>query len=85
VATVRDAACTGCGVCLTSCPYEAISMSGAGGPAADGRLVAVVSAATCKGCGGCVPICPEDALDLLGHTDAQTVASIDSLLEEAVQ
>jgi heterodisulfide reductase subunit A2 len=85
VAVVRDAACTGCGVCLASCPYEAISMSGAGVQAADGRPVALVSAATCKGCGGCVPVCPEDALDLLGHTDAQTVASIDSLLEEAVR
>ncbi len=80
VATVRPAACTGCAECVSSCPYEAISMT-----PADGREVAVVSAATCKGCGGCVPVCPEDALDLLGHTDAQTLASIDSLLEEAVR
>ena len=38
----------------------------------------------CKGCGGCVPVCPEDAIDLLGYTDAQVRAQIDSLLEVPV-
>jgi heterodisulfide reductase subunit A2 len=83
VATVREAACTGCAACLTSCPYGAIGLTGVE-EGAPGRPVAVVSAATCKGCGGCVPICPEGALDLLGHTDAQTLAAIDGLLAEAV-
>jgi heterodisulfide reductase subunit A len=31
------------------------------------------------GCGGCVPICPENAIDLLGYTDAQVSAMIESL------
>ena len=43
-----------------------------------------ISAAGCKGCGGCVPVCPEDAIDLLGYTDAQITAMIDSLLEVPV-
>lgn len=80
VATVHDTACTGCAECLTACPYEAISMT-----TVEDRKVAVVSAATCKGCGGCTPVCPENAMDLLGHTDEQTLASIDGLLEGAIR
>jgi len=80
VATVDTAACTGCtDKCLPSCPYDAISTV-----TSDGRDVAVISAAVCKGCGGCVPVCPENAIDLLGYTDAQMRASIDSLAKEPV-
>jgi len=79
VATVDAAACTGCDDCVPSCPFEAISKV-----TTDGRELAVISAAVCKGCGGCVPVCTEDALDLLGYTDAQMRASIDSLAKEPV-
>ena len=48
------------------------------------RPVAVISETGCKGCGGCVPVCPENAIDLLGYTDAQITAMIDSLLEVPV-
>jgi heterodisulfide reductase subunit A len=76
VAIVDADACTGCGDCLTACPYDAISM----GEGSD-RHVAVISPTGCKGCGGCVPICPENAIDLLGYTDAQVSSMIDSLVE----
>ena len=79
VAVVDADACTACGECLTACPYDAISMA-----SSDGREVAVISETGCKSCGGCVPICPEDAIDLLGYTDAQVRAQIDSLLEASV-
>ena len=80
VATVDTAACTGCtDTCLPSCPYDAITTADT-----DGRQVAEISAAVCKGCGGCVPVCPENAIDLLGYTDAQMRASIDSLAKEPV-
>jgi len=36
------------------------------------------------GCGGCPRVCREDAIDLLGYTDAQMRASIDSLAKEPV-
>ncbi|MEW5992274.1 MAG: FAD-dependent oxidoreductase [Chloroflexota bacterium] len=75
VATVHAAACTACGDCLTACPYDAISMA----EGAD-RHAAVISPTGCKGCGGCVPICPENAIDLLGYTDAQVSAMIESLV-----
>ena len=79
VATVDADACTGCGDCLTACPYDAISM-GEG----NDRHIALISPTGCKGCGGCVPICPENAIDLLGYTDAQVTALIDELAGEAV-
>ncbi|MGV8964727.1 MAG: CoB--CoM heterodisulfide reductase iron-sulfur subunit A family protein [Cellulomonas sp.] len=79
VATVDTAACTGCNACQPSCPYDAISTI-----SCDGRDVAHISASVCKGCGGCVPVCPEDAIDLLGYTDAQMRAAIDSLGKEPV-
>jgi heterodisulfide reductase subunit A len=74
VATVTAEACTGCGACLTTCPYDAISSY-----ACETGEKALVSAANCKGCGGCVPVCPEDAIDLLGYTSAQMLAAIDGL------
>jgi heterodisulfide reductase subunit A len=74
VAIVDAIACTACGDCLTACPYDAISMT----EGAD-RHAAVISPTGCKGCGGCVPICPENAIDLLGYTDAQVSAMIESL------
>ncbi len=79
VATVDPSACTGCNACQPSCPYDAISTI-----LCDGRGVADISASVCKGCGGCVPVCPQDAIDLLGYTDTQMRAAIDSLGKEPV-
>jgi heterodisulfide reductase subunit A len=80
VAKVDPEACTGCGLCVEACPYEAIEL----GPASDGRPVASVNRAVCKGCGGCVPVCPEHALDLEGYTRDQLRAMIDGLIKETV-
>lgn len=74
VAIVDPDACTWCGTCSESCPYEAIQQI-----QCDGKDVATVAPAQCKGCGGCAPLCPEDAIDLLGATDAQIKAMIEGL------
>ena len=79
VATVHTERCTGCGECLTTCPYDSI-----GTMQCDGIDAAIVDAASCKGCGGCVPVCPEDAIDLLGYTNAQMLAAIENLVKEPV-
>jgi heterodisulfide reductase subunit A2 len=76
VAVVYPDECTACGDCLTACPYDAISMTEEGE-----RKFAVISPTGCKGCGGCVPVCPENAIDLLGYTDGQVTAMIESLVE----
>ena len=76
VATVDADACTWCGACETTCPYDAIARE-----AHDGKEIAVISRTSCKGCGGCVPVCPSDAIDLQGYTDAQIKSMIDGMLE----
>jgi heterodisulfide reductase subunit A2 len=80
VATVDTGACTWCGACETTCPYDAIAKVEEGG-----KELAVISRTACKGCGGCVPVCPSDAIDLQGYTDAQIKAMIDGMLEVVCQ
>lgn len=80
IATVDAGACTGCRECLTTCPYDALSMV----DVEPGQQVARVDPTGCKGCGGCVPLCPENALDLLGYTDEEVTSMIDGMLKEPV-
>jgi Na+-translocating ferredoxin:NAD+ oxidoreductase subunit B len=56
VATIDEAACIGCVLCLKACPVDAI----VGAPK---RMHAIV-AAWCTGCGLCVPPCPVDCIGL---------------------
>ena len=71
VSTVRPGKCTGCGLCWSVCPYQAISA------AEDG--LAKVNEALCKGCGVCVSSCRSGALDLGGVSDQQTWSAIQAL------
>jgi len=76
VAIVDTDACTWCGKCLETCPYDALEKI-----EVDGREVAQVITTACKGCGACVPVCPVDAIDLQGYTDAQIRSMIDGMME----
>ncbi len=73
VAVVEAAECVGCGDCIPTCPYSAISRDG------DGK--AEINAALCHGCGTCVATCPAGAITALHFTDREIVAQIDGLLE----
>ena len=70
------AACGGCMVCLTMCPYGAISMDRE-------RRTAVVNQTLCKGCGTCVAACPAAAITGSGFSDRQLVAELEGLLAES--
>ena len=74
VAYVDSERCTSCGVCVTKCPYGAITIE-EGQPA-------VVTPAKCHGCGTCVADCPQNALTQQHFTDAQVIAQIHAGLEE---
>lgn len=55
-AVIDKNTCTGCELCIDTCPVEAISMSG--------ENVAVVDADACVDCGDCVDVCPVEAITL---------------------
>ncbi|MDA8138718.1 MAG: FAD-dependent oxidoreductase [Desulfobacteraceae bacterium] len=66
--------CSGCGVCVSLCPYNAPSLK-TDGPQA-GK--AEINPALCKGCGLCVASCRSGALQLQGFNDAQIMAMIEA-------
>ncbi|MFC1890834.1 FAD-dependent oxidoreductase [Thermodesulfobacteriota bacterium] len=51
--------CRGCGRCINTCPYLAITFQ----ENAVGGWHAVVDEALCKGCGNCISVCPSNAAD----------------------
>jgi heterodisulfide reductase subunit A len=72
VAYVIDEICSGCGICLTACPYDARTRD-------PYRQVAVVNAALCQNCGACIVACPNKAAQIHNWTADQILAMIDSL------
>ena len=73
VATVNPIRCTGCGLCVDNCPYNAIELQ-----EVRGKMIAVVNEALCKGCGTCSANCRCSAIDLLGFTNEQISLIINS-------
>ena len=57
--SIDESLCRGCGRCMNSCPYRAISFH----TNSLGFGYAVIDEALCKGCGNCISICPSDAAD----------------------
>ncbi|MDD4648581.1 MAG: CoB--CoM heterodisulfide reductase iron-sulfur subunit A family protein [Desulfoplanes sp.] len=70
--------CSGCGICVPLCPYNAISLK----PYAD-RPRAVIDMTQCKGCGVCASACPSGAIILHGYTDDQIYSQIAALTQSA--
>jgi heterodisulfide reductase subunit A len=65
---------TKCGLCVSACPYTAISCV-TGEPA-------MITSAKCHGCGGCVAECPHSAISQDHFTDAQIVAQLRAILAD---
>ena len=55
VASINEAACSGCKICNNMCPYNAIEFF-------EDRGVSHVITALCKGCGTCVSACPAQVI-----------------------
>jgi heterodisulfide reductase subunit A-like polyferredoxin len=53
---IDESICTGCNVCVSICPFGAMSKNEKG--------VAQVAEETCKGCGICAAHCPENAITI---------------------
>ncbi len=67
VASIDITRCSGCGMCVENCAYNAIELI------VDRRfgLVASINQALCKGCGACSGNCRCSAIDILGFTGDQ--------------
>lgn len=57
LAVVEEAACTGCGICLDSCTFNALAFT-------ENDDIPVVHEEVCMGCGVCKVACPTDAIAL---------------------
>ena len=66
--------CSGCGVCVGVCPFDAIRLE-----KSDDDLIMVIDDLKCKRCGLCVTSCPSGAIsikDNFSETVADTFASL---------
>ena len=70
-AEVEPLLCDGCGLCVSTCRFEAMDL-------ADG-LHASADPLSCEGCGVCEAVCPREAVsmgpNLAGHTMTRDTAS----------
>jgi len=67
---VNEDLCSGCGVCVAICPYEASTLE----KSEDGQIRSAIDMTKCKRCGVCVCVCPSDAREIKDAL-AETIAS----------
>jgi heterodisulfide reductase subunit A2 len=72
-ATIHEEQCSGCRICNTMCPFNAILYH-------EDRLVSEVNPALCQGCGTCIAACPAGAISGTGFSNEQIMSQIDGLL-----
>jgi len=77
IAHVDMQLCAGCGQCVNTCPYEAISLQ----PIDNRGQVASVNSYLCKGCGTCAASCPNKAMTLIHYDDQQIISEIVGALQ----
>jgi len=82
ISHVNEEKCSGCGMCVSCCPYKAIELKTvkerAHGKTVE-RQVASVNTGLCQGCGACTAACRPGAIDLQGFTNAQILEEVDAL------
>jgi heterodisulfide reductase subunit A len=77
VATINEEQCSGCRICNTLCPFNAIEFLADKG-------VSYINSALCKGCGTCVAACPAQAISGAHFSNDQIFAEIDGLLFDVI-
>ncbi|GFP30387.1 CoB--CoM heterodisulfide reductase iron-sulfur subunit A family protein, partial [Candidatus Hakubella thermalkaliphila] len=73
IAAVRERICSGCGLCVASCPYQARCID-------EEKNVAAVREILCQGCGACVVACPNGATIQRGFDKTQIMAVLDAVV-----
>ena len=56
---VDEDLCSGCAVCISLCPYEALELKDK-----DGKKILEIDDTKCKRCGACVTACPSNAIKI---------------------
>jgi heterodisulfide reductase subunit A len=77
VASINEDMCSGCRICNTLCPFNAIEFLSDKG-------VSYINEALCKGCGTCVAACPAQAITGAHYNNEQIFAEIEGLLYDAI-
>ncbi|MHC4137679.1 MAG: hydrogenase iron-sulfur subunit [Planctomycetota bacterium] len=72
VSRVDEELCGGCGVCVKTCMFRAVTLTG-------DPPVSHIDPRRCRGCGNCVTACPAGARDLLACPSAYLFSAIDVL------
>ena len=72
-ASVIEEKCSGCRICNTMCPFNAISFI-------EDRGVTEINPALCQGCGTCIAACPSQAITGTGFSNEQILAQLEGLL-----
>jgi len=73
IAMVDEDICTGCGICVEVCPYEARTLN-------ERKRIAEVNDALCTGCGGCIAACPSNASIHKNFTKKQLLNMVDDIM-----
>jgi heterodisulfide reductase subunit A len=73
-AEVDETHCAGCRLCISVCPYRAISFNAE-------YNTSSINAVLCHGCGTCVAACPAGAITGHHFTNAQIMAEIEGVLK----
>ena len=73
IAYVDPEICSGCGLCVPSCPYDARLMH-------DWQHIAIVNTALCQGCGACAMVCPNKACQVRNLTQRQILSMVEAYL-----
>ena len=73
IAFVDGEICSGCGLCIPSCPVDARSMH-------EWQHIAVVNTALCQGCGACTMVCPNKACQLRNLAQVQVLSMMEAYL-----
>lgn len=75
VSEVNEKQCTGCGLCESVCPYQAIEIVTKRTVVGE-KQVAQVNKTLCKGCGACAASCRSNSIDLKGFSNEAIVSQI---------
>lgn len=83
IVKVDKAKCSGCGACVSICPYGAMQLEEVTlreNSRKVTRVVARPNPGLCQGCGACTVACRPGAADLLGFTDEGIMREMEALL-----